>query len=253
MPPERSTGAGSAASCSSSASVWRTTSMVCPAPAESAAFGSRGVAATWGGCWTADPADRSRGAAAARSPGAARPCRWCHPCRRRPAPAAGGRPASAPGTRSVPRRWCRPAAGRRSAPTAGPQLRRVRAERGRARVQLRRRPTEPGGIRGDLVDATDEMQGAVGAVQQEPGPQPVDGGADRGGCGWVGAGGGQGENPVDRGGAVGRVTGQPGGVHDLERELVQPVECRDTETRDCARRARAATSAGTGTTRSGRS
>ena len=49
VPPARSSGGGSAASASSSASTWRTTSIACPAPAESHRFGSRGWVVTAGG------------------------------------------------------------------------------------------------------------------------------------------------------------------------------------------------------------
>ncbi|RAO00555.1 hypothetical protein GUI43_05804 [Micromonospora noduli] len=47
------------------------------------------------------------------------------------------------------------------------ELRRVRAERGRARVQLRGRSAEPCGVRGDLVDGGQHLERVLRAVQQE--------------------------------------------------------------------------------------
>ncbi|GAA3346191.1 hypothetical protein GCM10020358_56250 [Amorphoplanes nipponensis] len=56
-----------------------------------------------------------------------------------------------------------------------PQLRAVGAQGRRLRVQVVGGTAQARRVRrGHLVDRTDDLQGVLGPVQQEPGPEPVD-------------------------------------------------------------------------------
>jgi hypothetical protein len=86
---------------------------------------------------------------------------------------AGQRPDRRPGREPVEHR----AGGRRGGQQGAAQPGAVGAERRGLRIEVVGRAAQTGRVRrGDLVDRAGHVQRVLGAVQQEPGPEPVDGG-----------------------------------------------------------------------------